>query len=131
MTERSGGPDSLRALVRQRKEQGADVIKLFASKSIREGGAQTMTDEQLAAACGEAKAVGVKVAAIVEDRAPFQRRHDPSHPDADAEGFVAMPNVNTPEEMVDMLSAARAYQANLTAINLVRDMIARALELGR
>jgi len=60
LTERSGGPDSLRQLVRQRKEQGADVIKLFASKSIREGGAQTMTDEQLAAACGEAKAVGLR-----------------------------------------------------------------------
>ena len=60
LTERSGGPDTLRQLVRQRKEQGADVIKLFASKSIREGGAQTMTDEQLAAACGEAKAVGLR-----------------------------------------------------------------------
>ena len=60
LTERSGGPDSLRQLVRQRKEQGADVIKLFASKSIREGGAQTMTDEQLAAACGEAKSVGLR-----------------------------------------------------------------------
>jgi imidazolonepropionase-like amidohydrolase len=60
LTERSGGPDTLRQLVRQRKEQGADVIKLFASKSIREGGAQTMTDEQLAAACGEARAVGLR-----------------------------------------------------------------------
>src|SRR5688500_4502923 len=52
--------DSLRALVRARKEQGADVIKLFASKSIRDGGAQTMTDEQLAAACGEAKRLGLR-----------------------------------------------------------------------
>ena len=60
LTERSGGPDTLRQLVRRRKEQGADVIKLFASKSIREGGTQTMTDEQLAAACGEAKAVGLR-----------------------------------------------------------------------
>lgn len=60
LTERSGGPDSLRQLVRQRKEQGADVIKLFASKSIREGGGQTMTDEQLAAACSEAKSLGLR-----------------------------------------------------------------------
>src|SRR5687767_10364690 len=52
--------DSLRALVRARKDQGADVIKLFASRSIRDGGAQTMTDEQLAAACGEAKAIGLR-----------------------------------------------------------------------
>jgi len=60
LNERSGGPDTLRQLVRQRKDEGADVIKLFASKSIREGGAQTMTDEQLIAACGEAKAVGLR-----------------------------------------------------------------------
>ena len=53
-------PDSLRALVRARKVQGADVIKLFASRSIRDGGAQTMTDEQLAAACGEARSVGLR-----------------------------------------------------------------------
>jgi imidazolonepropionase-like amidohydrolase len=60
LSERSGGPDTLRQLVRQRKDDGADVIKLFASKSIREGGTQTMTDEQLIAACGEAKAVGLR-----------------------------------------------------------------------
>jgi imidazolonepropionase-like amidohydrolase len=58
--ENSGGPDSLRALIRLRKSQGADAIKLFASKSIREGGAQTMTDAQLVAACGEAKALGLR-----------------------------------------------------------------------
>ena len=60
LTERSGGPDSLRALVRQRQAQGADLIKLFASASIREGGGQTMTDSQLVAACGEAKALGLR-----------------------------------------------------------------------
>ena len=47
------------------------------------------------------------------------------------EGFVAMPNVDAPEEMVDMLSATRAYQANLTAIGLIREMVQKALELGR
>ena len=60
LTENSGPPDKLRELVRERKEQGADFIKIFASKSIREGGAQTMTDEQLQAACGEAKALGLR-----------------------------------------------------------------------
>ncbi len=60
LTENSGPPEKLRELVRQRKEQGADFIKLFASKSIREGGAQTMTDEQLQAACGEAKTLGLR-----------------------------------------------------------------------
>ncbi len=60
LTEASGSPEKLRELVRERKEQGADLIKLFASKSIREGGTQTMTDEQLQAACGEAKALGLR-----------------------------------------------------------------------
>ena len=78
-----------------------------------------------------AGATGVRVAAIVEDRTAFKQRYQPSHPDADAEGFVALPNVEPAVEMVDMLSAARAYQANLTAINLVRDMLQRALDLGR
>ena len=74
---------------------------------------------------------GVRVAAILEDDAPFARRYEPGHPDADAEGYVAVPNVDVPEEMVDMVSAARAYQANLTAIGLIRDTIARALELAK
>ena len=73
----------------------------------------------------------MRVEDIVVDQAEFRRRYEPSHPDADAEGFVAMPNVDVPEEMVDMLGATRAYQANLTAINLIRDTIQRALELGR
>ena len=60
LTEHSGPPEKLRELVRERKQQGADFIKLFASKSIREGGAQTMTDAQLEASCGEAKALGLR-----------------------------------------------------------------------
>ncbi|RPJ75307.1 MAG: flagellar basal body rod protein FlgC [Acidobacteria bacterium] len=80
---------------------------------------------------GGTPAAGVRVAGVVEDRAPFQRRYQPSHPDADAEGFVALPNVDQAEEMVDMLGAARAYQANLSAITLIRDVIQRALELGK
>lgn len=80
---------------------------------------------------GRAEAVGVRVAGVVEDAEPFRRHYEPSHPDADAEGFVAMPNVDVPEEMVNMLGAARAYQANLTAIGLIRDTVNRALELGR
>jgi flagellar basal-body rod protein FlgC len=83
------------------------------------------------AALGNAGAIGVKVKDIVEDRAPFKRRYDPSHPDADAEGFVALPNVDTPEEMVNMLSASRAYQANLTAIGLIRELVQKALEIGK
>lgn len=82
-------------------------------------------------ALGKASATGVKVAAIVEDTAPARRVYDPSHPDADGEGFVELPNVNAAEEMVDMVGASRAYQANLTAINLIRDLVSKSLELGR
>lgn len=83
------------------------------------------------AVLGQTGVAGVKVAAIVEDQSPFQRRYDPSHPDADGEGFVAMPNIDTPEEMVNMMTASRAYQANLTAISLIRDMVQKSLELGK
>jgi flagellar basal-body rod protein FlgC len=76
-------------------------------------------------------ATGVKVAAVLEDQGEFRRRYEPSHPDADADGFVAVPNVDVPEEMVDMLGAARAYQANLTAIGLIRDTVQKALELAK
>jgi imidazolonepropionase-like amidohydrolase len=68
LTETSGGPEKLRELVRERKQQGADLIKIFASKSIREGGASTLTDAQLEAACGEAKRLGLR--AIVHAHSP-------------------------------------------------------------
>ena len=87
--------------------------------------------ETFDAALGRAGAVGVRVADIVEDASAPRRRYEPSHPDADKEGYVALPNVDSAEEMVDMVGAARAYQANLTAISIIRDLIQRALELGR
>lgn len=77
------------------------------------------------------QAIGVRVDAIEEDRSPFEMRYDPGHQDADGDGWVRMPNVNTQEEIVDVIGASRAYQANLAAINIIRDMIQRALELAR
>lgn len=82
-------------------------------------------------ALGRATATGVRVVDVVEDQSAAHRRYDPTHPDADADGFVALPNVDPSQEMVDMLGAARAYQANLTAIGLIRDLLQRSLELGR
>ena len=82
-------------------------------------------------ALGNAGVVGVRIADIIEDQTPFQRRYDPAHPDADKNGFVAMPNVDTPEEMVYMMSASRAYQANLQAVGFIKDMVQKALELGK
>jgi len=73
----------------------------------------------------------VEVKAIKEDQSPFKRVYDPGHPDADEQGYVQMPNVDIVEEMVDMISAARAYEANVTAINAVKSMAMKALEIGK
>ena len=74
---------------------------------------------------------GVQAAAIVEDQTPLKRVYDPGHPDADAEGYVAMPNVDTVTEMVDLIGAQRAYEANVTAMQAAKQMFARTLELLR
>ncbi len=74
---------------------------------------------------------GVEVAGIEEDPTEFRVIYDPGHPDADANGYVRMPNVNVVEEMVDMISATRAYEANITAMNAAKSMISSAIELGR
>ena len=76
-------------------------------------------------------AEGVEVTDIVKDMRPFDRRYDPAHPDADKEGYVDYPNVNSMEEMANLVSAARSYEANLAAINIVKSMISRTLEIGR
>ncbi len=80
---------------------------------------------------GHASATGVKVTQVVEDQSAFRKRYEPSHPDADKDGFVSLPNVDAPQEMVDMLGAARGYQANLAAISMIKELVAKALELGR
>jgi flagellar basal-body rod protein FlgC len=74
---------------------------------------------------------GVKVTKIIEDQSPPRKIYDPAHPDADGEGYVAMPNVNHMEEMVDMMSATRSYQANATVIKSAKRMALKALEIGR
>jgi len=77
------------------------------------------------------KAMGVEVAGVVEDQTPLKRVHDPGHPDADAQGYVSMPNVDTVAEMVDLISASRAYEANVTAMQAAKQMFAKTLELLR
>ncbi|GAB6931506.1 flagellar basal body rod protein FlgC [Paenibacillus sp. JCM 10914] len=77
------------------------------------------------------EAQGVKVGAIREDRSPLKQVYNPTHPDANAEGYVFMPNVDITKEMVDMLAATRSYEANVTAINASKAMIMKALEIGR
>lgn len=73
----------------------------------------------------------VKVAEIVPDNRPPIYKYDPGHPDADAKGYVAMPNIQVIEEMVNMMSASRSYEANVSAIKTIKDMINKAMEIGR
>lgn len=79
----------------------------------------------------KASGEGVRVSEIREDQSPLKPVYDPSHPDANAEGYVYMPNVDIAKEMVDMISASRSYEANVTALNSTKAMITKALEIGR
>jgi flagellar basal-body rod protein FlgC len=74
---------------------------------------------------------GVEVAAIVEDDSPPRRIYDPGHPQADAEGYISLPNVSPIVEMVDLVGASRSYEANITAMNAAKTMFTRTLDLLR
>lgn len=74
---------------------------------------------------------GVRVSYIGEDQSEFKLDYDPTHPDADEDGYVRKPNVEVVQEMVDMMSAYRAYEANITALNTFKDMAVKTLELGK
>jgi len=72
-----------------------------------------------------------KVMGVIEDTRAPQMKYDPGHPDADAQGYVALPNVNVIQEMVNMMLASRSYEANVTAVQTTKDMAMRALEIGK
>jgi len=78
-----------------------------------------------------AAAVGVRVTGVVEDLAPPRIVYDPKNPAANEQGFVAMPNVNVVEEMVNMISASRAYQSNVEVMNTARTLMQKTLALGQ
>jgi len=78
------------------------------------------------------RAEGVRVIGIWEDDKTFAKKvYEPGHPDADAQGYVEYPNVNVVSEMVDMITASRAYEANVTAFNESKQIMSRALDIGR
>lgn len=74
---------------------------------------------------------GVRVSSVTSDQTPGQRVYDPQHPDATADGYVQMPNVNMAFEMVDLMGATRAYEANLSVVKNAREMALRALQIGQ
>ena len=131
---------SASGLTAQRQRAEISSINLANSETTRtiEGGAYRRKDvvfqtttfgETFEAANGGAE--GVEVSEIVKDMRPFDRRFEPSHPDADQSGYVDYPNVNSMEEMANLVSAARSYEANLAAMNIVKTMISKTLEIGR
>jgi flagellar basal-body rod protein FlgC len=96
-------------------------------------GGENSFGTQLSAAMGGngGPAGGVKAAAIVEDSSPGKRVYDPSHPDADKQGYVTMPNVDTVTEMVDLIGSSRAYEANVTALQDSKQMFSKTLDILR
>jgi flagellar basal-body rod protein FlgC len=78
-----------------------------------------------------ATGTGVQVIGIYEDNTPFIRRYNPAHPDADGEGYVLMPNINSIEEMVNLISATRSFEANAQAISAIKEIAQKSVELGR
>jgi flagellar basal-body rod protein FlgC len=79
----------------------------------------------------DAGATAVKVAQVIEDPSPLKQVYDPKHPMADEKGYVAMPNVNVVDEMVNMLSASRSYQTNVETMNAAKTMLLKTLTLGQ
>lgn len=74
---------------------------------------------------------GVKVGNIIEDQTPFRQVYQPDHPDANDEGYVEFPNVDPLKEMVDLMSTTRSYEANVTTLEAQKNMLLKALEIGR
>jgi flagellar basal-body rod protein FlgC len=88
-------------------------------------------DAALGEAGGAGELSGVRVAEIAQDQSPGKRLYSPAHPDAGPDGFVTLPNVNPIHEVVNLMSAQKAYDANATAVDTLKTMAQRALEIAR
>ena len=124
------------ALEAQRRRMNVIASNLANAQSTRtEGGGpyqrQDVVFTSTAVASNPLELKGVQVAEVVPDGKPPKVVYDPGHPDADKEGFVAMPNINTMEEMVNMMMAFRAYEASVATFNTAKAMMLKTLELGR
>ena len=110
----------------------AQVINLMEELREEFGLTYIFVAHDLAVVYHIADRIAVMYLGDVVELGPAEQVYNPSHPDADPEtGMVAMPNVNVVEEMVDMVSASRAYEANVTAISATKNMALKALEIGR
>lgn len=87
--------------------------------------------DSLRTAAAKVEGGGVRVTQVVDSQRDFIPVYDPDHPDANEEGYVMMPNVNTTEERIDLMAASNSYEANLTALKLVQSLALKALEIGK
>jgi flagellar basal-body rod protein FlgC len=87
--------------------------------------------DALRTSSGGSQGGGVRVQQVLDDTDDFKVEYDPTHPDANQDGYVQLPNVDTTQEMVDMMSASRLYEANVTAFNAMKAMATKALEIGK
>jgi flagellar basal-body rod protein FlgC len=101
---------------------------------LQQAGGGSSFGSALTAAMGRgsaSKVSGVQVGGIVDDQTALKRIYDPGHPDADKNGYVTMPNVNTVTEMTDLISSSRAYEANVTAMQTAKMMFTKTLDILR
>lgn len=96
-----------------------------------EGGPYRRKDVVFESYMFDESSIGVNIPKIVEDERPFKMVYDPSHPDANKDGYVSYPNINTIEETVNLISATRAYEANLTLINSYKEMFMKTLDITK
>jgi flagellar basal-body rod protein FlgC len=109
-------------------EEGGPYRKkdpIFAAQTDRENFGEILNNEL------DEHVQGVQVTEIHQDQRPPRMVYNPSHPHANADGYVAMPNVNSVEEMANMISAQRSYEANVTALGAAKQMAQKALEIGK
>lgn len=119
-TENGGGPYRRKMVVFQ-SETGKDSFRAAMARAA----------SGVAPNRGYETAGGVRVAQIVEDPSEFKMVYDPTHPDADEEGYVQLPNVDMVKEIADAMAASQAYASNVTAFNTLKSVIAKGLEIGR
>ena len=126
---------SLTGMLAQRVRMDAASSNLANANSVDENGRpyrrKIPVFEAVMEEVGGVKLYRVKVKKIVEDPSPFKLKYEPSNPLADSKGYVELPNVDPLREMVDMISAMRSYQANLTAFNTNKNMLLNSIELLR
>ncbi len=119
-TENGGGPYRRKMVVFQ-AQTGKNSFRAAMARAA----------EGLVPNRGYETAGGVKVAEIVEDPSEFRLVYDPTHPDADEQGYVSLPNVDMVKEITDAMAASQAYAANVTAFNTLKSVVAKGLEIGR